>query len=186
MEGQMLPEERKFLYNAVINCKPKLVLEIGTWKGGGSTFQIASAIHENNNDGRLYTCELDKDLYDSAVNNFLMSPLNKIINFYNIPSTELIHKLIESNNMKDFDFIFFDGPEDPQLNLDDFKLLDNHILPGTYFCMHDWDLGLRVDGLISTKAKLLRPYLEQSQKWKIIDSLTYPISVGLVLAMKVS
>jgi hypothetical protein len=49
---------------------------------------------------------------------------------------------------------------------------------------HDWDLGVRVDGMTSTKSTLLRPYLESSSSWKIIRALTAPESVGLVCAQK--
>ncbi len=181
MEGQLLPDERAFLYNAVIERKPSIVLEVGTWKGGGSTLQIASALASNNK-GVLYTCEVDPALYTEAVNNYSSSRFRDYVKFHNKPSTILIESMIKNNNIPDF--VFFDGPEDSDLNINDFKLLDQYLPSGSYFCMHDWDLGHRHDGISSSKATLLRPYLEQLTTWKIIRSLTAPISVGIVLAIK--
>lgn len=191
MEGQLWPEERKFLYNAVVECDPMVVLEVGTWKGGGSTLTIATALHDLHNSSNfydismnktLYTCEVDNELYTTAINQFAGSKFSRSVKFHNIPSTELIKHLIASYNIPQF--VFFDGPEDPQLNLDDFKLLDEYLLPGSYFCMHDWDLEVRPDSLTSCKATYLRPYLENSKNWQILRSLTAPVSVGIVLARK--
>lgn len=211
MEGQMWPEERHFLYSAVLECDPAIALEVGTWKGGGSTFQIATALKHlsklriicnettntpdviNKNEmraiasiknGILHTCEVNEDFFAEAVAGFSNSSLSKHIIFYNSPSTTIIKQLITTKQIPQF--VFFDGPEDPELNLNDFKLLDNHLQVGAYFCMHDWDLGIRADGLSSTKAELLRPYLEQLSTWKILRTLTAPASVGIVLAKKIA
>jgi len=174
-------EERVFLNNAVCEAKPFIALEIGTWKGGGSTLQIVNAITTYG--GHLHTCETDNILYQEAIKSYQHSNLNQYISFYNKPSTDVINDMIKRNLIPQF--IFFDGPEDSDLNLSDFKLLDQHLPVGTYFCMHDWDLGMRVDGNISIKALYLRPYLEKLSTWKILRSLTAPISVGIVLAQKV-
>ena len=50
--------------------------------------------------------------------------------------------------------------------------------------MHDWDLGLRCDALVSTKATLIRLYIENSNNWTILRTLTSPVNVGIVLARK--
>lgn len=211
MEGQMWPEERALLYTAVMECNPTITLEVGTWKGGGSTLQIATALQQlskpkvvcdhttntpdiiaNNElraivsmkNGILHTCEVNEDFYAEAVRGFANSSLSEHIVFHNIPSTDLIKQLIVTKQIPQF--VFFDGPEDPELNINDFKLLDEHLPIGTYFCMHDWDLGIRADGLSSTKAQLLRPYLEQLPTWKILRTLTAPVSVGIVVAKKIA
>lgn len=191
MEGQMTPHERDFLYRAAFDylssASVGTVLEVGTWKGGGSTLQISTAImnvaassgvvHE------LHTCEVDIQLYSEAVAAYGHTPLSKYITFHNRPSTELIGELIGLGKVPQF--VFFDGPEDPEINLGDFKLLDGHLKPGARFCMHDWDLDVRIDGLISTKARLLRPYLEGFAGWRQIGYLSKPVSVGIVLFEKV-
>ena len=187
MEGQMTTAEREFLYNAVhTHLRDKngaAVLEVGTWKGGGSTFQIANALSHINKGHILYTCETDVGLYNEAVASYRNHPLDKHIFFLNSPSNVLIEQLIGSKIIPQF--VFFDGPEDPEINLNDFKRLDEFLEVGAQFCMHDWDLDIRIDGLVSTKAKLLRPYLESLKNWRRLDSLTKPVSVGIVLMEKI-
>jgi len=187
MEGQMTIAEREFLYNAVFNCLQDkhfcTVLEVGTWKGGGSTLQIATALSDIDKGHMLYTCETDSDFYNQAVASYLNHPLDKYIIFSNSPSDVVIDQLIKEKNIPQF--VFFDGPEDPDVNLNDFKKLDEVLEVGSQFCMHDWDLDIRIDGLVSTKAKYLRPYLEKSTRWRKISSLTKPVSVGIVLMEKI-
>ena len=96
------------------------------------------------------------------------------------------------------DFIFFDGPEIPQLALENIKTLEKYIPNGTYFCMHDWEVTERIyDKGVSVKSSLIRPYIEKSEDWKEIEVLSglqinsdYYItqeadSVGLCLYQKV-
>lgn len=186
MEGQMTTHERTFLYQAVLesltNTENSTILEIGTWKGGGSTLQISTAILHSRGNHELHTCEVDGQLYSEAVAAYQNTPQSKYITFHNKQSETLIDELIEKDKIPQF--IFFDGPEDPAINLNDFIKLDKYLKIGTKFCMHDWDLDIRIDGLISTKAKLLRPHLEQSNNWRQLRSLTKPISVGIVLMEK--
>jgi predicted O-methyltransferase YrrM len=176
MEGQLWPDERQLLYDTVFATRPNIALEVGTWKGGGSTYQIAMALSAVGH-GTLYTCETDKQLYLEASN---VHKGNDSVKCFNIPSTQLITNLISASHIPDF--VFFDGPEDPDLNLSDFRLLEPFLRPGAVFCAHDWDTGVRDDGLVSTKAKLLRPYLENSKDWEIQSQLTGPVSVGMVVA----
>ncbi len=179
MRGQLLPEERKFLYNSIITIKPNLVLEIGTWRGGGSTYQIAEALLFNNS-GKLVTCETNTDFYREALSIYDCDKWNDIVDCRNVNSSVLIKELIDKGDIPDF--LFFDGPEDPESNLEDFLHLEQYLSDDSYFCAHDWDLGTRIDGLKSIKSKLIRPYVENSDKWIIIKSLSYPVSVGIVLA----
>ena len=179
MRGQLLPDERKFLYDAVVMAKPKLVLEVGTWCGGGSTLQIAEALLFNGF-GRLITCEIDVDLYSEAFGIYNCEKWAGVVECRNVDSSSLISELIAGGDIPDF--LFFDGPEDPDLNLKDLLLLEGHLAVGSYFCAHDWDLGVRVDGGVSVKSRLVRPYVEGSGGWDVVGGLTYPVSVGIVLA----
>ena len=173
MIGQLLPQERTLLFNTVLKAQPKLVLEIGTWKGGGSTYQIANALLATIS-GVLHTCEIDHEFYTEASQIYNTDKWRNIVFCHNIPSTQLINQLITNNTIPDF--IFEDGPEDPELNMADFRLLEPHFQNGTIFCAHDWDLDL------SIKSKSLRPYIENSPKWQIVKYITKPISVGMIVA----
>lgn len=180
MEGQLMPAERALLNETVRKYAPNVVLEIGTWKGGGSTYSIYSAL-QSNQKGHLYTCELDEGNYNQAVGYYKDA---KGISLYNCYGYQLIEKLIAENI--NVDFAMFDGSEDPKESLDDFKLLDDHLKPGAIFMAHDWDLGVRVDGMTSTKNQLLRPYIENHSQWKILKVISHPLSVGLVCAQKLA
>jgi predicted O-methyltransferase YrrM len=180
MQGQLMPAERALLTEVVKQHKPKVCLEIGTWKGGGSTYSIFSGLQANGF-GELYTCEIDPANFNEA-NELYKNNLQ--VHTLNCASYQLIEKLIVEG--KQVDLAMFDGSEDSKENLDDFKMLDAHLKPGAIFMAHDWDLGLRVDGMVSTKSTLLRPYLESNSNWKILYTLTAPESVGLVCAQKIT
>jgi hypothetical protein len=74
------------------------------------------------------------------------------------------------NDNIDINFIFFDGPEDPNVALNDFKVLEEYVKFGTVFSMHDWCITTRkYDNGISTKSLFLKPYIENSNSWVLID-----------------
>ncbi len=184
MEGQLWPAERSFLHMAIRRYRPTVCLEVGTWKGGGSTWQIVTAL-EANRRGRLWTCEPDHEHFAAAKAVYTDRKSNRfgrLVELHNCTGAALIAKLKANNKIPDF--VIFDGPEDPQINFDDFQSLHGWVKPGCVFICHDWDLGMRSDGQSSVKAKLLRPHLESHQGWRIEGQLTAPESVGMVMAIK--
>lgn len=177
MHGQLWEEERKLLHKIIVDLKPNLCLEIGTWKGGGSTYQIASALVSNGK-GFLITCEPDLQLFNIAKHTYETELSNSMpIKLMNSYSHGVISDLIDANTIPDF--IFMDGPEDPNVAFNDLKAIEDHMEPGSIVAFHDWDIGKRVDGLISTKSKLVKPYIENNNKWSYVVGITSPISVGL-------
>ena len=156
--GEMLPYERYKLHTWVKQCGCKNVLEIGTGNGT-STYYIAQALFENNNNGIIVTCDPIAVILSNILNDY------NNIKYNNITSTELIKALIEAHQLPDF--IFFDGPEIEELALVDIQTLEPHIKPGCYFSMHDWEFNRRnYDNSISIKSKLIRPYIENSKRWE--------------------
>jgi len=175
----MWPAERTLLYKTVLELKPQWALEIGTWKGGGSTYQIASALKENGF-GELVTCEPDKEMHNIAKNTYEVElkgefPV-KLVNDY---SHNVIDHLLQNNTTPDF--VLMDGPEDPEVCLNDLKALEVRMRKDSIVTFHDWDLGMRADGLISTKSQLVRPYIESSPLWERVEVLSAPISVGFAV-----
>ena len=182
MEGQLWPAERSLLYKTIIDLKPKIALEIGTWKGGGSTYQIASALKEIG-EGILITCEPDIEMYKAAFDLYKSVLKDDFpVMLENDYSHNIILKMIEYNHIPDF--VLMDGPEDPNVCLNDLKSLENIMKPNSIVAFHDWDLGIRADNLISTKSAFVRPYIEQSTKWKLKYYLTAPESVGFAAYTK--
>lgn len=161
--GEMLPYERFKLTEWIKTIKPKVVFEVGTGNGGGSTYFISKALKELNNGGIIYTCDPLRSIDENMLIEF-----DNIL-YYQITSNEMLENLI-SQNIKP-DFIMFDGPENPEIAYDDIKFLENHIIDGTYFSMHDWDSYRFYDKGNSTKSIKIRGYIENSKNWELIDQL---------------
>lgn len=173
--GQLWPAERQLLFDAVIEKKPKVVLEVGAWKGAGSTLIIATAL-KRLSQGHLFTCEPDHGLFETANKLFSDPSWHPFITLINGTSKETIDylKIIQAVP----DLIFFDGPEDPQVALDDFQALESYVQSRCFFLQHDWE------NKESKKVALIKPYLEAHKDWSIRTVLRPPESVGLVLAVK--
>lgn len=137
MEGQLHKEERIKLYDTICEYKPKVLFEIGTWKGGGSTYIISSAIHDNGF-GKLHTIEIFKDFYDHAINlyNGELLYLKEFINFNFGDSLDVYPKILDE--LDSIDFVLLDGKEEAQQTLDEYNLLRPKFKSGTIVMCHDW------------------------------------------------
>lgn len=164
-ESELLPLERKSLYEFIQKKKPKIVLEVGTGRGGGSTYFICRSINDNVIDSEVYTCDPSRSPSEEFLKQF------NFLKYFKQISTDLINYLIK-NNIKP-NFLMFDGPEDPNVALNDIKRLEPFIDDGTFLCIHDYETSKRgYDDATSTKAALIRPYLEQSKNWTKIFYLS--------------
>jgi predicted O-methyltransferase YrrM len=154
VEGQMYQIERKALYDSVIEKKPKNILEIGTWKGGGSTYYLSAAAYEY--DGFLFTIEPDPSFYNYALRLYQQDPLKELRNricFLFGESHQIIPNLL---SLGTFDYIFFDGKEDPDQTIREFNMLAPCIKPGLTIAMHDIKVS---------KMQKLLPILAQDPTW---------------------
>lgn len=157
--GEMLPFERFKLFNWIKEIKPKVIFEIGTGTGG-STFYMSKAIEDSDFECKIYTCDPIRNI-DNQI-------LSENVIFHSMYSNDMIDKLVNSDIIPDF--IFFDGPENPDIAFNDLKKLEEHIKIGTFFSMHDWETKQRgYDNGISTKSVKVREYIESSQKWEEIE-----------------
>ena len=162
--AEMLPYERQSLYYWIVNIiKPKVIIETGTGIGG-STYFMGKALQKIGF-GEIYTCDPERKPPNEFFNEF------NNVKFYQKTSSFMINDIIK--NKIDIDYIFFDGPDDPTIAFDDLMVLEPYLKSGCYFSMHDWEITKRgYDGATSTKAALIRPYLENSSKWKLIQKLS--------------
>jgi predicted O-methyltransferase YrrM len=188
-DGEGTAYERFRLFSWVKLASPRLILEVGTGTGATSFF-MAEALKESRPDGIIYTCDPrprhSRQLETDYPN----------IRFHKDYSTDLIARMILLGEIPEF--VFLDGPEDAQLHLNDFQLLDQVLSVGTFFAMHDWEYEPRAyDGNRSIKSAMLRPYIESNKNWKLIEYVSgfkqngegFPVqngvdSVGLCLYQK--
>lgn len=166
-DAQMSAIEREFLYNIVVNNKPNVVCEVGTWKGGGSTYIISSGLNKNNS-GKLYTVEYDADFYSQAIElyNDELYYLKDRITFNFGDSREIYAKLIESKEITHVDFLFLDGADDAQMTVDEYNIFESCFKTNTIIAIHDFK---------TNKAKLIKDTLIEANGWKKLfelDTLT--------------
>jgi len=133
--GQMRSVERKMMYDVVVSKKPKHLLEIGTWKGGGSTYILGCAAYEYG--GILHTIEANKEFYDTAIRLYgqRMNILLNTVQFNYGKSDDIIPQLLEEY---DIDFVLFDGAENADQTVKEYDLLNEKLGLGSIIACHDW------------------------------------------------
>jgi predicted O-methyltransferase YrrM len=161
IEGQLNPQERSFITNAILNApvKPRVVLEVGTWLGGGSTLHILRAL-EQNGTGHLYGVEADTSIYERMVANIrkaapeLAKRFTPIFGF----SDEAIPKWLAGRpGDLAIDFVFLDGGNNPMEQIIELRLLDKYIPVGGQLASHDARIR---------KGKFLVPYMQLLDNWE--------------------
>lgn len=179
----MTPYERKLLFEATRWARPKIVLEVGTGSGASSHF-ILEALHKNKR-GVLHTCDPVRRYKPSNVSKY-----RNLFHYYHECSSVLIPRMIQENKIPDF--LFFDGPEVPEVALDDFKILEGKVSSGTVFMMHDWyPYKRKFDNGISVKSSMLRPYFHSLETWNTILEISGAEyekgkeTVGMIIAQKI-
>jgi hypothetical protein len=144
--------EFTYLHEAVLEAKPKLVIESGTFLGTGSTLAIATALLKMTR-GILWTYELNEIFYKKAVD-FYTSKFENFgfIKFYNMNFVDAV-KRFDYPTYRMIDFVFLDGgdedfdgaikdikAEDSE-NLLSFQLMESKLHIGTHVLLHDWNFG---------------------------------------------
>ena len=119
--GQLRERERQFVQEAIWRSKPEVVLEIGTRYGNGTTIEIANSLKSLNR-GHLHTCEVNHEAYVEAIFYLNGCGVSDFVTCHHIGAKRLINNMIESSNFPDF--WMFDGPENAQLNLTLFCMLE--------------------------------------------------------------
>jgi len=177
IEGQLSEEERSLLTKAITEAQPKVVLEIGTWLGGGSTIHILRALHSNG-EGHLWGIEIDRSIYHKMMHNIRRAAPECVGRFTPIfgRSQDVIPKWITQNGSAfRIDFAFLDGGNNPAEQITEFHLLDAHIPVGGQLMAHDANMR---------KGKWLVPYLRLLDNWEV--KIHNASEVGLLNAKKMA
>jgi len=89
----------QFIYNMIINSKPEIIIETGTFEGQG-TYVLAQAAHINNNNAKIYTIDYDGDPTSTTISLEQWKDLKKI-------RDDNLHKIREE--FPNVDVVFLDG-----------------------------------------------------------------------------
>jgi predicted O-methyltransferase YrrM len=161
IDGQLSAVERGMLVSAVCSgpVKPKVVLEVGTWLGGGSTIHILEAL-ERNGEGRLWGIEADRGTYEQMMKNLqraapaAMRRFTPLFGF----SQEVIPKwLKEQGEGFQIDLAILDGGNRPREQITEFNLIDPLMPVGGILMTHDAKLR---------KGKWLVPFVSRLDNWE--------------------
>jgi len=179
IEGQLNPTERRILSEGITLAKkrPEVVIEVGTWLGGGSTLHILRAL-EKNGTGHLWGVEADRSIYEAMLANIRAAAPEASGRFTPIFgfSQDIIPQwLAERGKDVKVDFAFLDGGNNPREQIDEFHLLDPFIPVGGQLMAHDAKLR---------KAKWLVPYILKLDHWQAkVNDVS---DEGLLTAVKVA
>lgn len=169
--GQMWYADRKALYETIRQYKPQIVCESGTWLGGGSTYFIAQALHDNGT-GTLQTTEANPEFFEAAVKSYEkhLSWLRPSVSF-NLGDSLAIYPAI-LQTLGRVDAVLLDGAEDGKQTFEEFRLFEPYLGPGALVMLHDWN---------TEKMEVLRPFLEASPDWTLVRVIPPPQSVGFAV-----
>lgn len=165
-EDGLDPRENKALYEAMIEKKPDVVFEVGTRRGGGSTYYISSALAANSK-GILHTVECDPACHSQAVALYggQLASLSRHVKLYLGKSHEVFPPVLQS--VPKVDALFLDGEENADQTMREFEMFLPKLVAGSILACHDWNIF---------KMARLRPLLEASTDWqplvKIMDTQT--------------
>lgn len=172
VRGQLWYAERDLLYRTVLRTQPEVVFEIGTWEGGGSTFFIASALSEIGR-GRLHTVELDGERCEQARRAYAthLPDLAPFVRFHQGSSLDVIPGLLVAEGR--CDLLFLDGAQDAEQSMDELQMFAGMLRSGSVLVAHDWD---------NDKMAKVRPLIEADPRFEVVERLTSPASVGMIVA----
>lgn len=160
-QAQLNAEERRLLSETILNAepKPKVVIEVGTWLGGGSTTHILRAL-EKNNAGHLWGIEADRSIYERMITNIRAAAPSACARFtplFGFSEDVIPAWLREQSAGFEIDIAFLDGGNNPMEQVTEFFLVNPCIPVGGTLMTHDAKLR---------KGKWLVPYLSALDNWK--------------------
>jgi predicted O-methyltransferase YrrM len=157
IESQLHPVEKQVLGQRVDAMIDPIILEIGTFKGGGSTLTFLEALKRKNS-GKLIGIEADPEVFAEMKAN-IASVDQGYFNFFE-PISGFSQRVIPEllNRHPRFDLVFLDGGNNPREQIEEFELLKDAIPVGGYLFSHDANLR---------KGHWLVPYVFELDNWRV-------------------
>lgn len=158
IESQLHIVEKQILSARVGSISNPTILEIGTYKGGGSTLTFLEALKRKES-GKLIGVEADPDVFAEMKANIASVDPGYFTFFEAISglSQQVIPNLLKKYPR--FDLAFLDGGNNPREQIEEFDLLNEAIPVGGFLFSHDANLR---------KGHWLVPYISELDNWKVI------------------
>lgn len=174
---QVAPEQAQFMQLLLRLIQAKNVLEIGTFTGY-SALAMALALPE---DGRLITCDLNKEWTCKAPDFWRQAKQDKKIELRLAPALKTLHQLLDEGCAQTFDFIFIDADKTNYLNY--YNLAMQLISPRGLIAIDNvfWEgkvIDPEEDGAQTREIRRLNEFLKNDNR--VYTSLL-PIADGLFL-----
>ena len=177
IQGQLSSKERELLVDYLLKGgnPPQVIVEIGTWLGGGSTLHILRELVRQGT-GHLWGVEADQSIYDGMVANIrsaIPEGTSYFTPLFGFSQMILPKWLSEQGGGLKIDFAFLDGGDSPGEQVDEFNILDPHIVVGGRVLSHDAKLR---------KGKWFVPFITALDHYEVV---LHDISdEGLLTAVK--
>jgi len=173
IESQLCDGEKSILRERVSHFGKPTILEVGTYKGGGSTLTFLEALRSGGG-GKLYGVEADSSVFAEMKANIESVDPSYFAFFEPIQgfSQAVIPGLLK--HVSAFELAFLDGGNNPQEQIDEFRLLADAIPVGGFLFSHDANLR---------KGKWLVPYLSELDNWRV--DIHHESEEGLLEAEKI-
>lgn len=171
MQGELNPEERKLLYDTVMDNKIDIVIEVGTSHGGGSTYALSSALYNRRLiDGaftHMITIENNGGHYDFARQLYATEEFSRqqqVVDFILADSTKYIINLYESQlqPLSGKLMLFLDGGENHNTAVYDYVYGKLLMKKGDIFAAHDFD---------DNKCRYMKPLINDDIDYKKINQV---------------
>jgi predicted O-methyltransferase YrrM len=174
IESQLHPREKDILSNKLLSMPNPTILEIGTYKGGGSTLTFLEAL-KCKGAGKLVGIEAAPEVFVEMKANIASVDPGYFAFFEAISgfSQRVVPDLL--TRYPHFDLVFLDGGNNPREQIEEFELLKEAIPVGGFLFSHDANLR---------KGHWLVPYLSELDNWRV--TIHQDSEEGLLEAEKIA
>jgi predicted O-methyltransferase YrrM len=174
IESQLHIVEKEILSARVATIPNPTILEIGTYKGGGSTLTFLEAL-KCKKAGKLVGIEADARVFAEMKTNIHSVDPDYFAFFEAIGgfSQQVIPGLLA--RYPRFDLAFLDGGNNPREQIEEFELLKEAIPVGGFIFGHDANLR---------KGHWLVPYISKLDNWRV--TIHQASEEGLLEAVKIA
>jgi predicted O-methyltransferase YrrM len=156
IESQLSSSEKAILRQAVEKFASPRILEIGTYKGGGSTLTFLEAL-KSKDCGRLIGVEASAEVFAEMKANIesVDADYSRFFEAIEGFSQQVIPKIL--TGISTLDIVFLDGGNNPREQIEEFELIKNSIPVGGYLFSHDANLR---------KGQWFVPYILALDNWR--------------------